>query len=504
MDNQEITPDMLKQLLTDPKFQQVTKSFLGTTSKPKVVDEALNVRDVDSESVKPKLSEKSKVPDFVKNKRSKPDEDSSSTQLSIIRTSADPSPSTVMDTVIPFMDLALDYSGKRNISTYIPSSLMMFELIHHINDVLVDNRQFLRTCPDYHPYLLRVYCGVLFWIQCLRVGAHADILNDSQQEFLAEFLDSHPLESLHIPCPLIPIFKTLCASQPEFKEFGHLLPIIPEQAGPTTRSDFILDRPESFALPNVPGILALIAHLSGIVLQDQPAYPPKSRHNALPLHDNPNTFGSHQFPIHDERSDLEKWSLNTPGLEWPCEATKKVNESFAERIDSFAFPVLAATDDLSEIKAFLNMNRSNNWFFKTKDVVERISIFLKNSGTLADCPVFGNNANQYLIHYIDTVEELAPPTKIADRNSMFPLSYYASTSVSRRQNEGNPSLSTACLAQTNVVMPQNHPYFANFGAIGVTRLGDFWQINPINTSGIDHDGHARLRSNVLNLTGSDK
>lgn len=502
MDNQEYTPDMMKRLLKDNTFTQIAKSFLGSSSdKSKAVNEALNTRDIDAESVKPKLTTKKTASEFIKNKKAKTDDEPS--VVSKKSSNADPSPSTVMDVIVPFMDLSLDYSGKREISTYTPSSLMMFEIIHNINDALVDSRSFQRNCPDYHPYILRLYGGVLFWIQCLRVGAHANILSDSQLEFLTEFLEHHPLESLYIPSPLLPVFKTLCASQPEYREFGHLLPIVPKDVGPNPRSSFIIDRPESFALPNVPGILALITDLENHITRNQAEYPLKGAHdplsNTLPV-----VLGGHNFPIPNERSNFEKWSLVTPGIEWPCEATKKLNEVFAERLSSYNFPLLNANDDLTEIRAFLNMDRSRNWFFRCKDVAERISTFMKNSGTLADCPVFGCAANQYLIQYIDTPDDLPAPTKVADRNSCFPLSYYATTSVSRKNYDGTTSLPIACIAQTNVVMPANHPYAAAFGLLGETRFGHFWRIAPINYSAVDLEGHSRLRSIVLNLAGTDK
>jgi len=104
----------------------------------------------------------------------------------------------------------------QGISHYYPSCHMMDYIVHAMNITLCDNFDFKRANPNYHPYILRLYCGVLFWIQCLRAGNEVNDLTDVQHRFLNRFLDNHPLESLAVPGPLLGLFKTLCSSEPEF------------------------------------------------------------------------------------------------------------------------------------------------------------------------------------------------------------------------------------------------------------------------------------------------
>jgi len=140
-------------------------------------------------------------------------------------------------------------------------------MVHAMNITLCDNFDFKRANPNYHPYILRLYCGVLFWIQCLRAGNDVNDLTDVQHRFLNRFLDNHPLETLAVPGPLLGLFKTLCSSQPEFphNHNGKVYPRIPAQPGPARRDAFMRDLLESHFLPNVPGIFALLEDLTAFL-----------------------------------------------------------------------------------------------------------------------------------------------------------------------------------------------------------------------------------------------
>lgn len=113
-----------------------------------------------------------------------------------------PVPGTVSATLQHLMNIKIDYSSRKPASSYIPSCLMMDYVVHLMNKNLVDNYYFKRVVPDYHPYILRLYYGVLFWIQCLRAGRHANTLNPEQHHFLLYFLNNHPPES-HLPSFII-------------------------------------------------------------------------------------------------------------------------------------------------------------------------------------------------------------------------------------------------------------------------------------------------------------
>lgn len=476
--------DLLKGISPDDLLQ-----FFAQKSKIDTTEEmipALRVRNIDAESVVPKLQ-----PVVTEDASRKPEAHKDITSLDA-HTGA--SPQTASDLLSPYAGMSILYLTRRLPSTYVPSSLMMYHLVHIMNDILTDSRSFRRACPDYHPYILRLYCGILFWIQCLRVCAHTATLSGSWHQFLVRFLDTHPLESLPIPAPLVLLFKSLCASQPEIKEYGFVSPTLPPQAGPSRRDSFMRDEPAAFVLPNVPGIFALLADLNAKINATQPIYPTKYAHT--PVSDAAVTFGLHQFAADADRTAKDKWSLVSAGLEYPCEADKKLHETFAERFPTFNFPPMAAGDNLTRVDHFLNMGGRTDWFGRVKDVAAAVSGAFKGSGTLADCAVSGLNANQYVIEYSSTSTALPAPTQVADPLSIFPFSIKARTSV---RTFSQLTLSHACLVQTNILAPPNHPYINTFGQEEVTRHGHFWQIQPSESSETNEEGYIALRTLVKGL-----
>lgn len=182
-------------------------------------------RDVDSESTIPKLESQSKPTSAALPSKPAP------------KTIADgPPPSRALDAsdfLFPFLTTRITHPNRKRLSTYIPCSHFMFYIIHHLNDLLIDNFYFKRSCPEYHPYILRLYFGILFYIQTLRAMNDVGLLNSTRYEFLTRFLDAHPLESLSIPGPLLPLFKTICTSQPEYGNYAKLSPTLPNHLGPT-------------------------------------------------------------------------------------------------------------------------------------------------------------------------------------------------------------------------------------------------------------------------------
>lgn len=473
----------LKTLLEDPDIQQDLLTFFARKAGLETTEEVLptkKVRDVDAESAAPKLQK-----GIIDDASRKPAE---KTNLASLEAKTGTTPSLASDLLAPFAGISILYKVRRSPSTYIPSSQMMFYIIHIMNDVLSDSRNFCRACPDFHPYVFRLYCGILFWVQCLRVGANNALLNGADHQFLLRFLDSHPLESLPIPSPLLLVFKSLCASQPEIGEYGPVCPILPDVAGPQRRSNFCKTTPDAYLLPNVPCIFALLRDLNAKINGNPPIYPSKYSHDTVG--DAETTFGFHNFPAQAEREIQDQWSLITPGIEYPCEASRKIHEVFSERYATFHFPTLTANDDLTTVAGYLSMHGRTDWFGRVKDVAAMVSEFFKNSGTLADCAVSGPSANQYLIGYRGPDVLPTAPTKVADPASLFPFSFKLATSV---RKSSQVAIAEAGLVQTNVVMFDNHPYFHEIGDIDITRFGDFWSIEPVEFSSYSAENYLAIR-----------
>nr|USJ75202.1 capsid protein [Medicago sativa alphapartitivirus 1] len=410
-------------------------------------------------------------------------------------------PTVASDILAPFAGIHITYAPRLSTSSYSPSSLMMDYIVHQINSNLVDNFYFKRTSPDYHPYIIRLYYGVIFWVQCIRAGHYVGELDMSKHQFLVRFLDAHPLESLTVAGPLIPLFKTLCASQPEIPTFGKVYPRLPAVVGPNRRDEFIKNDITSNLLPNVPGIFALLEHLNGIINPTppaDPAYPKKGMHIPVTATANQATiFGHHTFPVPAERTNRDRWALCSSGLQYECEADARLNEAFAERYSKFRFPTHRANDALIEIDYFLSMDVSMAWFAQVKKVAAAAAAYFEGSGTLVDCPPHGIAANQIIVSYVPPLFNVTAPTRSADPASQFPFAFKLATSA---RNLPTLSESMAAMAQTNVMMYRTHPYFGDFGI--ETIEGEFWDIRPLESSLTDSSTYLSLDDSVTKMMKS--
>lgn len=224
-------------------------------------------------------------------------------------------------------------------------------ILHLINVQLVDNFYFRRACPDYHPYILRLYYGILFWMQCIRAGNHAKDIDVDAHQVLTMFLEAFPPETLPISGPLLGLFKTLCCSQPEIPTYGVVFPSLPSNPGPERRDSFMNANPISHVLPNIPAIFALLSDLNSKLNpadDAQAVYPAKGKH--IPVPSTAVVFGHHSFPVHANRTDAQKWALCSSGLQYPCEADKKLHESFAEGLANYTFPRTAGKEALKQLR----------------------------------------------------------------------------------------------------------------------------------------------------------
>jgi hypothetical protein len=398
-------------------------------------------------------------------------------------------PSAASDILAPFNGIRIQYAARRMISSYFPSARMMFYLIHLINDRLVDHYYFKRYCPDYHPYIFRLYCGILFYIQCLRAASDVAALPDDQHQFLIRFLQAYPPESLPIPGQLLVLFKSLCTSEPEITSYGKVFPRIPESLGPDKRSKFWTGEVSAYMQPNIPGIFALLEDLQKEFNRSPPIYPKKGKH--IPVTKDsatPEIFGHHTFPAHGSRSTSESWSLTSAGLDYPCEADSKLNEAFSERLENFGFPTTTANDDLTSIQRYLSMSKSIAWFANVRDVADCIASYCENSGTLADCSPAGIPSNQTLVVYSKPEVAISVPTHVGDPKSLFPFSFHLSTTA---RSPPNASVLSAAAVQTNVRMYATHPFAGSYGD-NSTRIGKFWDIRPIEKSDSDTESYLGL------------
>nr|BBU59835.1 capsid protein [Rosellinia necatrix partitivirus 13] len=404
-------------------------------------------------------------------------------------------PEHASDMLEPFLTSRVVYASRKKLSNYMPTATMLYYVVHLINCHLVDNFYFKRNCPDYHPYVLRLYFGIIFYIQIFRACLDAKVLDPDASEFLTRFLNAFPAEKLPIPGPLVALFKTICNSQPEIQSYGKIHPSYPAQPGQARRENSLPNTATILAVPQIPQIFALLADLNAKINANTPIYPKKGKHQVQDDMSTQFIFGTHTYAAAADRTDIDKWSLSCCGLEFPCEADAKLNEAFAERYENFDFPTLAAADDLSDYWGFLHFRRNFAWFSQVRDVAEVASMYFNGSGSLADCSPSGIVSNQFSVQYESTETVLPAPTKLADPASRFHLAFRLTTTA-----RSPPALAEtmAAMAQTHARFPPNHPFARSIGK-EATRKGSFWDIRPVEKSQVDDSAYMSLSDIVKKM-----
>jgi hypothetical protein len=453
---------------------ELEKQFLETTGLTSLDElNPANFRDIDFESPVPKLTAVS-VPTAAPQPA-----------LEHPKTVVDAAPpaefSSASDFLYEFKTVHIIYAPKKKISTFLPFSTMMMFILHHINLLLCDNFYFKRNCPDYHPYLLRIYFSVIFYIQNLRAMDSCNLLDGDQHDLLIKFLESFPPESLVVPGPLLHVFKSICSSQAEFPQYGRISPLIPYNFGPSDRSDGPGTDHWNWTLPTVSGIFDTLNILKDLVTEKDapnrnwtPQLNSKKEKVAFTLN------GVKYDKDPSKWTDLAAWLLLAPGIEYPCEADRKLNITFfTERIDSLELPTFDSDANLVSISDFLGLfDLKYSWFSQVLDVASVASRYFNGSGTLADCSPSGLQTGQI------QVQLLEPPVLPAKPTSFPSTRYYMDTKFqARTTNRSVPELVPimASASHINTRFYQTHPYLHDIGGF-LDREGPFWSIRPIERS----------------------
>lgn len=409
-------------------------------------------------------------------------------------------PTVASDVLAPFSHTHVNYNRLKGPSYYQPSCLAMDYLLHEVNLALCDNDNFLRYCPSYHPYYLRLYYGILFWIQCLRAREYSRKLTTEESSFLESFNTAFPYQGLPICGPLLLLFKTLCCSQPEIDTYGLVIPELPARPGPEYRHEFIRGDLHHFFLPNIPGIFALIDNLHDIVMDadEDFEFPEAAEHVPIPPGNAQATFfGTHLFSPHAQLNEFERYSLNSPGLQFPCEADSRINRSFSREYDSFYFPALLADDELSTIEKFLHLT-DKVWFEQIVIVAAKSAAFFNESGTLADCAPFGLPVNQITCHIHAKDPPATAPAHTADASARLGHSLHMTTSM----RQVIPTVaSLAAASQTHIAVYPEHPFFGAFG--NPPGTGRFWTKSPIEKTRFDGTSFKKYREIIPRMMKED-
>lgn len=295
------------------------------------------VRNVDAESSRPKLTARPKVEETAEHTQDK----DKPISVAAARPRATEADASLFLT--KFMRINITRAPVYQVSTYIPSSRLMFYILHNCNLEAVDNFYLNRAIPGFHPLFMRYYFSVLYFIQTLRAMHICGLGDINQRDFRREFLELYPPESLSIPGPLLNYFKTICCSQPAETFYGKVCPTLPSSSllgsADGFKTSLLPGNHYVNLVPQIPLILAMMSDMLGSptgAANKGYGYSPVSSSDTTTANA---TFGGQTFDCTDKTTwpDNNAWALIAPGIEWPIELDGTQNATAQSRFSRLGF-----------------------------------------------------------------------------------------------------------------------------------------------------------------------
>lgn len=274
------------------------------------------------------------------------------------------------------------------VSTFVPDSTHMYEILHYICERVEDNFNFTSIVTGYHPLIARLYYGMLFYYQTLRAMNQAQILTFEQGQFLTHFEQQVPPSSLPIAGPLMPIFQSIACTEPSDPTFPLVSPSMDEIIGPEkSDEEFYSNKKYTRIIPHNIGIYGLIQCI-------------KYSGEEIPCFNTPTsitedeeftilgiTIGGEDHPWDQETREF----LINPSLNRPLETNEDLDIEFKSTIDSYAFTSETVQDDMTIIE--YSMMNNINWINSALPSMKQLAEFTHGSGNLGQCSPKGPSAS---------------------------------------------------------------------------------------------------------------
>jgi len=276
---------MIKTKQDDPSVKEIVKQIEDT-------------RNLDAETSKPRL-QKAKTPSDTKTTED-PKKENANKSKSV---PPEPQKSELQMILLPYLRYPVTGVPISVISKFVPSAFNMYYIIHLMDDVIRKNGYFKRQQDAWHPFVSRLYFGIIFIIQTVRAEISAGVASKARKNFYTKFARDYPPDTLPVPGPLATLFECLTHCHPSSSLAATVTPFIPLIVGPA-RADTLLNGTPATAhqliLPNIP----LLLGLTSTVTNAAPA--------AIPDYSNPATFtnatdrtiNGHVF-THEDWTDIE-------------------------------------------------------------------------------------------------------------------------------------------------------------------------------------------------------
>lgn len=404
-----------------------------------------------------------------------------------------------LDALGPYLDFKLIETPFMQKSWFIVDTNMMYHLVHIGDSIVSSNYEYNRYQRNWHPYISRIYFGVLAMIQTARCMEFSRGLNYKDRSFLNEFLHRFPPNSLSIPGFMIPYFQSICCSIVQGTTYGHVYPRLPKTDNYHPRDQKTgAPKPNSFSykIPNIPQLIGFANRLTSLgdkferceerYMEFKPTEPFKSqkfsedtaiingydwaqRSAGSDVIDSENVGKAGGNSI--DGDDL-KWYFCTPGLVHEPECGDKMTRNFAMYGSRIQLPKFDAQSSFDSLAKYLGMDESMRWFEVISSVMYRYAKWFRGSGDLSQCLLEGPAAGQVEIHYRCSEEELTAPKYPGDYRFHQDFEFSART-INMNLTDFEAAL--GFYSQINTVYHTDHPYLSSSGPLPNNfARGPYW------------------------------
>lgn len=268
-------------------------------------------------------------------------------------------------------------------STFAPTTFTYFEVIHTMDSLMSDNLYFLNTGVTWHPLISRIYFSILIYLQVFRAMDYAKVGKSFDRLSIARVLQDLPPERLPIPGPLVPMMKSICASQPEDDFFGLVTPEIVPEALPLQYTDLIPQLASMYMMPNIPILVEL---LNMIIDAPEDEIPDFSSQSTIQL-GQPFNINGHDFP-EDMWTSTERTALLQPGMIYPTESTKEMDEEMNRFGTDLGLPDIEPVDQSNGLLEY-TLLEDTAWVDRLIPIMSTYCSFFKDSSNLGACSPYG-------------------------------------------------------------------------------------------------------------------
>nr|CDF65975.1 coat protein [uncultured partitivirus] len=425
-------------------------------------------------------------------------------------------PSTASGNHFRQVALSLPFREKAHPSPnlFIPSFGMMFHILASMNDAVCAERPFGNngTVSDWIPQISVIVFSILGFIQVYRAQEISGNLDNETTHLLNQFCSKFPLDTLTIPGPLVPFFRSLSVASPGYGNYQDVTPWIPRLYA-TEQHFYNLEYKIPGSTVNHHGITMLIPNL--ILLIDQfrhlithlltdtiPA--PHTYSNWTQLETifgitRPSDANAIQVHFDHIRKSVGLWHrpaasdglmarfaayIQVASTDFP--SSPGYNPAHSALALSTRTPARAATwITTRDPSDFLQLGVSTQWFDIFLKGMSNFNRYWKGNVSLADLVPTSSTAGLILFKQVRVVQSAATGMFSSfDLNASthhLQFTTYGETTCPFVPDE---DLQDAQVAQVNITSPDLFRDNRLIGEVNVTRFGEFWLASPpvLNTA----------------------